>query len=158
MSHLLHPHPEIQTQIKLSEPLSAAILISPWVKFATDYDSIKRCAGSDLVGAVPAIRWGSLFLGEAPPDKYNEATLADGDWFSGLDSQAKDILLWAGGAEVLIDSIASLAKTLKKAHPKMEYVVESGAAHSDFIMEKMIGYTRKAEGTRLVEAWLSERV
>ena len=62
MSHLHHPHPEA-TAIKLSQPLAGAILISPWIKFATDDDSIKRNATSDMVTPAAANRWSSLFLG-----------------------------------------------------------------------------------------------
>ncbi len=64
LSHLLHPSPEIQPKIQLSEPLAGAILISPWVKFATDDDSVKRNATSDMVTPQAAHRWSSLFLGE----------------------------------------------------------------------------------------------
>ena len=63
LSHLIHPHPEVQP-INLSEPLAGALLISPWTKFATDDDSVKRNALSDIVTPQAADRWSSLFLGE----------------------------------------------------------------------------------------------
>lgn len=63
ISHLLHPHPEIASKITLSEPLAGAVLISPWTKFDTDDDSVKRNRTSDMVTATAADRWSSSFLG-----------------------------------------------------------------------------------------------
>lgn len=65
LSHLLHPHPEVSSKIKLSGPMMGAILISPWIRFSTDYDSITRNATSDMVTPAAADRWSSLFLGKA---------------------------------------------------------------------------------------------
>ena len=67
MSHLLHPSPEVSPNIVLSEPLAGAILISPWVKFGTDDESIKRNATSDVVTPLAEKRWSSLFLGMLHP-------------------------------------------------------------------------------------------
>lgn len=65
LSHLLHPNPEVKPRIELNEPLAGAVLISPWVKFATDDDSVKRNATSDMVTPQAANRWSSLFLGKS---------------------------------------------------------------------------------------------
>ena len=64
MSHLLHPHAEVTNKISMDEPLAGAILISPWVKFPPDDDSIKRNATSDMVTPDAAKRWSSLFMGK----------------------------------------------------------------------------------------------
>ena len=63
ISHLMHPHPDVSPKIKLSEPLAGAILISPWVKFGTDDESVKRNATSDYVTPKAANRWSKAFLG-----------------------------------------------------------------------------------------------
>ena len=176
ISHLLHPHSDV-SKVDLSEPLAGAILISPWVKFATDDDSVKRNGTSDYVTASAANRWSSSFLGtinhaihlplklvahilvgSKSLDNYNQPILADVSWFSGIESKVKDILIWGGGGEVLIDSIDAVSKKLKEAYPKTEYVREAGASHEEFIMERMLGYKEKAEGTKLVESWLKSRL
>ncbi|KAF7185054.1 Esterase [Pseudocercospora fuligena] len=157
ISHLLHPHPDVP-KIELSEPLATAVLISPWVKFSTTDDSWKRNATSDMIPPIAAARWSSLFKGSKPSDEYNEPILADAKWFSGLDKIVKDILVWGGDSEVLIDSIQDFTKTLKAAHPKVDLVVEKGAAHEDFLMDKLLGYSGKAEGTQLIESWIAERI
>jgi acetyl esterase/lipase len=91
-------------------------------------------------------------------DNYNQPILADVSWFSGVESIVKDILIWGGGGEILIDSIDAFSKKLKEAYPKTEYVREAGASHEEFIMEGMLGYKEKAEGTKLVESWLKARL
>lgn len=61
--HLLHPHSGINSSLKLSEPLTGAVLISPWWKFKAEDDSVNRNATSDMVTPAAATRWSSLFLG-----------------------------------------------------------------------------------------------
>lgn len=60
--HQLHTHSATSKALKLSEPLAGAVLISPWWKFKTDDDSVKRNAKSDIVTPEAANRWSSLFL------------------------------------------------------------------------------------------------
>lgn len=157
LSHLLHPHPDV-SKLSISEPLRAAILISPWVKFATDDDSATRNKYSDMIGPDAAHRWASAFLGSAPLDNYNQPVLADPNWFNGLDQRVKEILVWGGGGEVLIDSIEVIGKKLKEAHSKTEVVVQPKVGHEDFIIEVILGYTKKAEGTEVIESWIKERL
>lgn len=66
LSHLLHPKPNLEPKIQLSEPLLTAILISPWIKFGTDDESVKRNITSDMITPEAANRWSSLFLGTMP--------------------------------------------------------------------------------------------
>jgi len=157
MSHLIRPHPQV-SPIKLAEPLAGAILISPWTKFGTDDDSVKRNATSDMVTPTAANRWSSLFLGSSPQDNYNQPIFADVSWWKGLDLKVKDILVWGGGGEVLIDSIEASTKVLKEAHSRTELVVQPNAAHEDFIMDKLLGYKNKAQGTEVVENWIKARL
>lgn len=70
----------------------------------------------------------------------------------------KDVLVWGGGGEALIDTIDVAAKTLQKAHPQVEYVVQPNAAHEEFMMERNLGYKAKAEGTEVVESWMKGRL
>ncbi|GAB7365657.1 hypothetical protein MBLNU230_g6998t1 [Neophaeotheca triangularis] len=158
MSHLLHPHPELNTPVlaKMQQPLSGSLLISPWGQFDTTDDSLRRNANSDMIPEQVAVRWGGAFLGPAKRDKYNMPLLADKEWFHGLEGKVREVLVWGGGGEVLIDSIDKMAQTLKQAHPRTEYVVEQGACHEEFIVEKLIGYKEKGEGTKLIENWVQK--
>ncbi|WPH02422.1 DNA polymerase alpha-associated DNA helicase A-like protein [Acrodontium crateriforme] len=158
LSHILHPHPEVKTTIKLESPVAGVVLVSPWSKFTTDDDSVRRNATSDMVTPSASDRWVSLFLGSGPKDNYNQPGLAEQEWFTGLPDVADDILVWGGGGEILIDSIEALTKKLKIAQPKTELVVEPGAAHEDMIISVLLGYKDKSEGTKAIEQWVSERI
>ena len=123
-------------------------------------------------------RWVKLFLGSKPSDEYSEASRADASWFSGLENVVKDVLIWGGEStyhavlipphnhrtdisiteEVLVDSIQALGKTLTSAHPRVEVVIEPGAAHEDFIFDTLFGYKEKGQGTTLIESWLTVRL
>ncbi|KAK3068185.1 hypothetical protein LTR53_014454 [Teratosphaeriaceae sp. CCFEE 6253] len=157
LSHLLHPHPDVPA-IKLREPLAAALLISPWAQFIPNDESIKQYGSSDMIPKPAAQRWSSNYLGSAKLDKYNHPIDADAEWFAGLDKSVRDILVYGGGAEILIDSIRVFTKTLQQAHPRVELVVQPGAAHDDIILDKVLGYKRKAEGTKVIESWLAQRL
>jgi acetyl esterase/lipase len=79
MSHILHPHPKLSDDLRidLSAPLAGAILTSPWVKFPTDDDSVKRNAGSDVICEGAADRWVGAFQGTvslAIPDQQPPLT------------------------------------------------------------------------------------
>ncbi len=100
----------------------------------------------------------TTLLGSKALDNYNQPILADSTWFKGLDKCVKDILVWGGGGEVLLDSIQAIAKKLKEAHPRTEEVIQAGAAHEDFIIDRVLGYSQKAEGTKLVESWITARL
>ena len=63
ISHLLHPHSDVPN-IDLNEPLAGALLVSPWVSFATTDDSVQRNMYSDYVTAPASKRWSSSFLGK----------------------------------------------------------------------------------------------
>ncbi|KAK5124601.1 hypothetical protein LTR85_001314 [Meristemomyces frigidus] len=157
LSHLLHPHPDMP-EIKLSEPLAGVLLISPWCNPGAADDVLHRNQGSDYVTQAAADRWSSLFLGGKPADNYNVPLHADSNWFSGLDTKAKDIFVWGGGGEVMIDSIEGITKKLKQAHPRVEYFVEPGASHEDMVINKLLGYKDKSEGTKVIESWLAQRL
>ncbi|KAK0254405.1 hypothetical protein LTR91_002756 [Friedmanniomyces endolithicus] len=156
LSHLLHPHPDVPA-IKLLEPLAAAVLISPWTRFVSDDESVTRNASSDMVTVPAAKRWSSNYLGPAELDFYNQPADADEQWFSGLDRKVKDMFVYAGGGEILIDSIELFVQKLRQAHPRVEYVVQPGVAHDDIILDKVLGYKKKAEGTKLIESWIAQR-
>jgi len=124
LSHILHPHPQVPTKIVLDEPFAGAILISPWLNFRTADETITSNATSDLVAVPVGNRWSAAFLGNSPKDNYNQPSMADPSWFSGLESAVRDILIWGGGGEVLIAGIREIVATLKGAHKRIDYIEE----------------------------------
>ncbi|GAB7350358.1 hypothetical protein MBLNU459_g0987t1 [Dothideomycetes sp. NU459] len=157
LSHILHPHPDVPTKINLTEPLRAAVLISPWVSFDVNQASFHRNYQSDFLPQGNT-RWSQAFLGTAKSDAYNEPVTADKSWFQGLAGAASEILVWGGGGEVLIDSIEVIQKKLKDANPKTDYVVEPGACHEQFLIDILLGYKEKGQGTKVIEEWISSKL
>ena len=110
LSHLSHPHPSI-TPIELTEPLRAAVLIAPWCSFDSTADSFRRNAYKDCIDASSLIPWSRAFMGQAPPDNYNQPLRAPADWWK--DSKAEEVLIIAGADEVLVDYIKELASKIE---------------------------------------------
>ncbi|KAM0720339.1 hypothetical protein Q7P37_004475 [Cladosporium fusiforme] len=160
LSHIMHPHPDLpeELRVQLPGPLAGAILTSPWVKFPTDDDSVKRNEGSDFVCKPAADRWASAFMGSASYDSYNQPLLAPEDWFSGLDKVVKGIIVWGGGQEVLIDSIDAIAQKLKASFSQTEYIRTPAGAHVGWLPHKLIGIKGKEESTEAIESWMAARL
>jgi acetyl esterase/lipase len=74
------------------------------------------------------------------------------------DLQTWFLQVYGGGGEVLIDSIKLFTKKLQQAHSTVELVVTPGVAHDDIILDKILGYKEKAEGTKAIESWLAQRL
>ncbi|KAJ9618766.1 hypothetical protein H2203_008971 [Taxawa tesnikishii (nom. ined.)] len=158
LSHLLHPHPDVSIRPVLTEPFRGAVLISPWVKFATDDPSWSRNYHTDFLPRSIASRWGGAFLGSAPLDNYNQPILADESWFHGSERVIREVLVWGGGGEVLIDSIEAFYEKFKNAHPNTQYVRTPGVCHEDFLIDAFLGYKEKGQGTKVIEEWISARL
>ena len=130
LSHLMHPHPEIPPlKLPNNGKLGSAILLAPWISFNTDWPSNTYNASKDLVSSHIGNVWSSSFLGGKPRDGYNEPLSADLGWWKGLDGVVEEILVVAGGDEVLLDSIREFARRLEGAHEKVTVVIAEGEWH-----------------------------
>lgn len=158
LSHLLHPHPAA-TKIDLKEPLAGAVLVSPWTNlFPADTPQARYNETSDMIVIGAGRRWSALFLGGQERNSFNNPAEADPKWFVGLESKVKDILIWGGGVEAIINTIIKFNDILQAAHPRVEFVIQDGASHDDFVLEAMLGYKHKHEGTKVIETWIDQRL
>ena len=66
ISHLLHPHPQVATDLSkhMTEPFGATVLISPWCQFLPHGGSADTNINSDYVTPYSAHRWSNAFHGE----------------------------------------------------------------------------------------------
>ena len=160
MSHILHPHPDLdeKLRVQLAGPLAGAILTSPWATFPTTDPSATYNEGSDFICKVAGKRWAAAYLGPASYDSYNQPLLAPKDWFAGLNKVVKGILVWGGDQEILIDSIDSISSKLKISFPELEYVRTKGGAHVGWLAHKFIGIKGKEESTEAIESWMAARL
>ncbi|MCJ1254633.1 hypothetical protein MMC24_002448 [Lignoscripta atroalba] len=153
-SHILHPHPAIPP-LALSEPFKAAVLLAPWANFATHTSSFQRNQYKDLLGPPAANKWSSAFMGNSPPDNYNQPYLAPVEWWEGI--KVEEILVVAGEQEVLLDVVQDIAKKLESAHPKTTTFIAAGEFHDEPVIGPDFGFP-ECESARMIKSWLAERL
>ena len=142
--------------------------MSPWVSFSTDDASFQYNAQKDILDAAPVIRWSTAFLGQkSPGDFYAEPRRADSSWWEGAADVAGDVLIWAGGSEVLVDGITDFAWTFaegfnkgqgKGGSKKVKWCATAHEPHDGPIVDKLLGYKTKGKGARDIEEWLKSKL
>jgi acetyl esterase/lipase len=175
LSHLLHPHPEVQ-EIMLYEPLAGALLISPWVSFSTEDSSMTRNFYTDYLHPAMLRKWAAMFLDESTDDPEADQPRVHGDswaeplsnmatWWSGLHRVVGHILVWSGADEILVDSIRAFEPLLKKGwregvgeEDRVVFVETKGRAHIEPIMSIMLEPKKKGEHQVVLEEWLQARL
>lgn len=110
LSHISHPHPEIEPLELQSVKLAGAIALSPWVYLETDFNSQQIDATGDLITDSVAKVWAPAYLGGRQRDNYTDLMLAPEDWCK--DFQVEKILVLAGGNEILMPVIEELMAKL----------------------------------------------
>jgi acetyl esterase/lipase len=167
LSHIAHPHPDI-APLSIPTKIHAVLLISPWCSLTqTNTPSFVTNAERDLFDARTLSRWSTAFLGSASPfagDFYSEPVLASPEWWEPVADIVEEVLIWAGGNEVLADGIVAFAKKFEKGFGskggRCETVVTKGAAHEEMILERILGY-KGDSGTGsqvVVEEWVSAKL
>jgi len=172
LSHILHPHtnPEVPS-LSLDKPFRAALLISPWVSFATDHPSYKTNAESDLFDAIPLNIWARSFLGSTQRrgvivgDSYSEALLADPSWWEGASNAVEEVMIWGGGGEIFIDGIKAFADKFKEGWgsgggdiKRVKLVVTPRMAHEEMLLDVILGYKKKGKAAIEIEEWVKSKL
>jgi acetyl esterase/lipase len=166
-SHILHPHPnEAVPRIQLSEPLKAIVLLSPWISFATDMESYKRNAESDMLFAPTLKVWSDMFLGEkSSHDSYSEPLRAQRGWWKDASKAVDSVLIWAGADEILVDSIEAFADKFEAGWGSgggdgkdVTVVVTPKEAHVQPVVDVMLQSKTKSEAAVNIENWLKDRI
>lgn len=184
LQHIAHPHPQVPT-FALPGPLRAALLISPWVSFRTDAPSFEANAESDYFGARAVGRAAAAYVAPgAEHDAYSEpATCPPGWWADVAGGAVRDVMVWAGGGEVLLDGIRGFADMVgagfqrgeadppsasggdgggggggapeKPPRPRFSFVVTPRCAHEEMIIDELTFGRAKGDASREIEEWLS---
>ena len=114
-------------------------------------------------------------------DKYAEPINASIDcWTNVADHVVSDIMISGGGGELFIDDISAFARVLERAfagdkldsvdngsegvlgqqgnakgsQSRLKFVVTERAGHEQMILDQMLFWKRKENGTREIENWL----
>ena len=136
LSHVLHPHGEIEPLRLIEEgkgvkvpKLDSLLLMSPWCSFDMRakvdpmYDLNKE---KDLVDDRIGQKWSSAFLGGKEGDAYNEPlrTRDEKGWWDGLSWVVDRVWLSAGEEEVLLGSIQEMKEVLAVSLQRPETFME----------------------------------
>jgi acetyl esterase/lipase len=167
LSHLAHPHPEIQPLV-LPSKINAALLISPWASLTqTHTPAFVTNAERDMFDERALKRWSAAFLGSTSPfagDFYSEPILAAPDWWTPVADVVGDVLIWGGENEVLIDGILAFSEKFTKGFGakgrSVHTVVTPKACHVEMIVERIMGY-KGDTGTgsqQVVQAWVKSQL
>ncbi|KAL6836145.1 alpha/beta hydrolase fold domain-containing protein [Trichoderma sp. SZMC 28015] len=158
LKHLVEPHPEA-CHIALDGPLSAAVLVSPWL--STEYSS-SSCLEYDSSDMLSRAVMRSL---TADASSYEEQSDSDetnswakplecrGAWIGKLHNAVRKIHMTVGGREILADQATSMAKAIEAMKTDVQVTVESdpNAAH-DFIVAEGI-LEQVGEATIKMKQW-----
>ncbi|KAH7067368.1 Alpha/Beta hydrolase protein [Paraphoma chrysanthemicola] len=167
LSHIAHPHPEVQPLI-LPSKIHAALLISPWASLTqTNTPAFVTNAERDMFDARALTRWAQAFLGSTSPfagDFYSEPVLAAPDWWTPVADVVGEVLIWAGDNEILKDGILAFADKFTKGFSVnggvAHTIVTPKACHEEMIVERILGY-KGDSGTgsqQAVQAWVKSKL
>ncbi|KAL7953673.1 alpha/beta hydrolase fold domain-containing protein [Trichoderma compactum] len=161
LKHLVEPHPEA-CHIALDEPLSAAVLISPWL--TSEYSS-SSCLENDSSDMLSRSVMRSLTAYAAGYEELSDLEDADswakplecgGAWIGKLNSAVRKIHMTVGGKEILADQAKSMEKAIEAMKTGVQVTLESdpNAAH-DFIVAEGI-LEQVGEATIRMKQWFKE--
>jgi acetyl esterase/lipase len=154
VSHILHPHPTVEP-VEVSGQFAGIALLSPWVTFDTNSDSMRANRISDVI-AIPSLnKWASIFRGDAASDPYLEPLSAPENWWQSFP--ARNVLLLAGADEVFVDDIQHFAKQLGNAPPNVVLKIVPKEAHDHLVLEFMLKETRSKQREEF-EKWIRDVV
>lgn len=113
LSHLSHSFPDAP-KLEITEPLKAAVLLSPWLSFRHDWPSVTYNAHKDIDSVEVTTRWSQEYLKGRSSNYYVEAVEAPESWWEG--TQVEHTLVLAGSDEVLLDPIETWVKKFSVSH------------------------------------------
>lgn len=184
LQHITHPHPQVPA-FKLSKPLHAALLISPWVSFDTTAPSFAQNAESDYFGARAVQKAARYYIAaDAAHDAYSEPATAPPQWWVDVAGETvQHLMIWAGGGEVLLDGIRGFADMVgagfqgaadaaadrspsssgagvgadekPPAYSRFSFVVTPKCAHEEMIIDELAFGRVKGEASKSIEEWVS---
>lgn len=95
----------------------------------------------DVLGARMAVYWGSKVLKDLPESAmpYVNPHLAPDDWLDGVNKAVTRVLITAGEAELLRDSIVAYSRMFGRHHNEVTFFLEDHAIHDDILLTFLVG-------------------
>lgn len=173
LEHISHPHPEVLA-ITLPRPLHSALMISPWASFRTDWPAFESNAESDYITPRAVKRAACTYIAPGSGhDIYSEPATSPPEWWADIaNDTVRNVMIWGGGGEVLLDGIRSFADKVgagfasadtaalygdggEKRPPRFTFIVTPKCAHEEMIIDELLFGLVKGDAAREVEKWLS---
>jgi acetyl esterase/lipase len=110
LSHLSHPHPDIDP-LEVAKPLAGIAIIGPWIYLGSNSPSMRQDRYNDIVDVKSTALSGKMYLNGKKADNWSEPIVTTPDWWKG--AKVKDALILAGSDEVLLSSIEEFETTFK---------------------------------------------
>ncbi|PNP49487.1 hypothetical protein THARTR1_09809 [Trichoderma harzianum] len=145
LKHLVEPHPKA-CHIALDEPLSAAVLVSPWLSSEYSSSSCLEYESSDMLSrsVMRSLTAYASGYGEQSDsddtDSWAKPLECRGAWIGKLSSAVRKIHMTVGGKEILADQAKSMEKAIEATKTDVQVTLESdpNAAHDFLIAEGML--------------------
>ncbi|KAM0158616.1 hypothetical protein ACHAPG_004033 [Botrytis cinerea] len=155
LSHIMHGHPnESVPRVSFSEPLDGAVLLAPWVTFATSSKSFETNEYKDLLHPSAIKVWSSEYQASAPSDNYIEPLYASSSWWSRLSTTVSSILILAGEHEVFVDDVKAFMDNLQKVGTETEGVeIELFVAENEYHDQPNFGFGEDSLGKKGSQGW-----
>lgn len=153
LSHLAHPHPEIDP-LPLKGNLGGAVLISPWTLLDTKFPEMEVYHGGDILTTDVAGPWANAYIGSASRDYYTDLSHAPAEWFRGFPVDS--VLITGGGNEIMLPLIQDLATRFKEGFERVELFVGDRECHVAPIYHLELGEGTKTEQGRRIDRFLGE--
>ncbi|KAL1985326.1 hypothetical protein VTN96DRAFT_8004 [Rasamsonia emersonii] len=154
LSHISHPHAEIDQLSVLSEAFGGAVLIAPWTDLRTEYPPPETAPLGDLITQDVAKKWATAYLNGRRRDYYTDASWAPPEWWEGL--KVKDVLILAGGNEILLPVIEDFTQKLRAGFPSVTLFVGPGECHVAPMFNLLLGDRTETEQGKKLKSWLRE--
>ncbi|RDW70171.1 hypothetical protein BP5796_08568 [Coleophoma crateriformis] len=176
LSHISHPwnetHPASSSPlavkggipvVKLSAPFRGMVLISPWASFSLSDKSFKTNAYTDCICVPAGLQWSEAFMGSPHPhtansDYYNQPITAPASWWK--DLMVDDVLIVAGGAEVLIDGIKKFASIFEQGFGEshLEVFIAPDEYHDQASVDIGFGYQEDGGQAAKIKSWMGSKI
>ncbi|KAM3427843.1 hypothetical protein MY4824_009196 [Beauveria thailandica] len=126
LGHALHAQPSVP-EIKLSEPLSGAFLVSAWLGQSDDTESFRVFGNNDMVSSaiiqklsVESVEPHKRATIKTLSDPWSRPLEADFGWFQDFDTVVSKLYVTYGGREVLRDHSLAMIETIKREAPGVD--------------------------------------
>lgn len=116
LSHLMHPHPDIEP-LRLAAPLQAAMASSPVCVLTTDSPLFASQEAQDPASAATIRTWMSNYLGSRKPDAWNTPLHNNASWWSSLDKVVEEVLIAVAAVEMMAGDTLACAEKMKVRLP-----------------------------------------